>query len=223
MSEPGFSEISRTLAGLGRDHEDVGLVERDLDPNPFRQFHVWLEDSLTAGLVLPNAMTLATASPDAVPSARMVLLKALDEHGFVFFTNYESRKGRELDTNPRAALVFHWSQLERQVRVVGGAERVTPEESAEYFGTRAMGSKLGAWASRQSEVIDNRIELEQRVRQFADEYRDRPVPPPPYWGGYRVIPTEIEFWQGRSDRLHDRFSYRRSSVGEEWTIVRLSP
>jgi pyridoxamine 5'-phosphate oxidase len=223
MTEPGFSEMSRTLAGLGRGHADVGLVERDLDRSPFRQFHRWMGDALAADLVLPNAMTLATATPDAMPSARMVLLKGLDEHGFVFFTNYESRKGRELDTNPRAALVFHWSQLERQVRVVGEVERVTPEESAEYFETRPMGSKLGAWASRQSEVIDDRLELEQRVSELADEYRDHPVPLPPHWGGYRIIPTEIEFWQGRSDRLHDRFCYRRSSVGEVWTIVRLSP
>ena len=169
----------------------------------------------------PNAMTLATAGPDGRPSARIVLLRGYDARGFVFFTNYESRKGRELEANPHAALVFHWHDLERQIRIEGPVERTSAEESDAYFETRPVGSRMGAWASRQSEVIADRKTLEDRVRALELEYPDGQVRRPDYWGGYRVIPSVIEFWQGRPSRLHDRLRYTRSAHG--WFIERLSP
>jgi pyridoxamine 5'-phosphate oxidase len=210
-----------SLADLRKEYTLHGLSESDLDPDPLRQFQHWFDQALNAGLIEPNAMTLATATPDGKPSARMVLLKGVNAGGFVFFTNYESRKGLELTANPWAALVFYWPELERQVRIEGRVERVAPEESDAYFVSRPNGNRIGAWASRQSAVISSRAELEQRVAELEARYADRDIPRPPYWGGFRVIPDMIEFWQGRPNRMHDRLRYRRANDG--WIIERLSP
>ncbi len=196
------------------------LRRRDLDPDPFRQFEAWFDAAREAGLPLAEAMTLATASADGAPSARVVLLKGVDS-GFVFFTNQESRKGRELDANPSAALVFHWQPLGRQVRVEGAVERVSVAESAEYFATRPRGAQLGAWASPQSEPLADRAELEERLARVAGEHEGGDVPVPPFWGGFRLVPARLEFWQHQDDRLHDRFAYERD--GDAWRITRLAP
>jgi pyridoxamine 5'-phosphate oxidase len=214
-------DLSSTIAELRKSHADIGLDSSELDPDPLRQFARWLAHALEAGLTLPNTMTLATASKDARPSARVVLLKGLDERGFVFYTNHASRKGRELAENPRAALVFYWAELERQVRVTGTVAVVARVETEEYFRTRPFGSRVGAWASRQSSVISGRAELEERLRSLMVTYSDEVVPVPPFWGGYRLAPEEIEFWQGRENRLHDRLRYRKGEGG--WEIERLSP
>ncbi|HEY8368696.1 MAG TPA: pyridoxamine 5'-phosphate oxidase [Thermodesulfobacteriota bacterium] len=193
-----------------------------LDPNPFVQFRRWFADAVEAKIKDPNAMTLATATPDGAPAARVVLLKEIDDRGLVFFTNYESRKGVELAANPRAALCFFWAPLERQVRVEGRVEKVTREESEAYFRTRPRGSRLGAWASRQSAVIPGREPLEARVAELERQYPEgTEIPCPPWWGGYRVLPDAFEFWIGQPNRLHDRFRYTRSGSG--WTVTRLSP
>jgi pyridoxamine 5'-phosphate oxidase len=199
-----------------------GLRRADLDPNPIKQFELWFRRALSANLPEPNAMTLATASKHSVPSARIVLLKAFDENGFTFFTNYQSPKGRDLDENPRAALVLFWAPLERQIRISGRVSRVSKDISEEYFHHRPVGSQLGAWASRQSEVLENREELEKHLEEVSRQYAGKVVPLPPHWGGYRVVPETIEFWQGRPNRLHDRFRYTRSA-DHEWEIERLSP
>jgi pyridoxamine 5'-phosphate oxidase len=198
------------------------LTENELDPNPFNQFRKWLNQAIEAGLPEPTAMTLATATKDGKPSARIVLLKNVDEEGFVFFTNYGSRKGRELLKNPTAALVFHWVELERQVRIIGKAKNVSREESEQYFRTRPIGSQLGAWASKQSEILQSRQEIEKRVLELEAQYANKEIPVPPVWGGFRIKPTEIEFWQGRPNRLHDRLRYALAR-GAKWKIVRLSP
>ena len=211
-----------SLSDLRREYTLAGLKESDLDPNPFKQFDTWFQQALAAGLPEPNAMTLATATLDGKPSARIVLLKGFDEGGFVFFTNYESQKGRELLANPRAALVCYWIELERQVRISGGVSRVSAEESEEYFQSRPLGSQLGAWASQQSEVVGERKILEDKLEQLTREYQTKPVPVPPHWGGYRVAPETLEFWQGRPNRLHDRLRYTRQPRGQ-WLIERLSP
>jgi pyridoxamine 5'-phosphate oxidase len=195
--------------------------ETNADPDPFRQFHAWFAEAEAAGLYQPDAMTLATATPEGRPSARLVLLRGIDQRGFTFFTNYDSRKARELATNPWAALVLFWATLHRQVRVEGRVEVVSAAESDAYFQTRPRGSQLGAWASPQSEVIDGRGGLEQRVEELTRRFEGQPVPRPPRWGGYRVVPDTIEFWQGRENRLHDRLCYRRRPDG--WEIVRLAP
>jgi pyridoxamine 5'-phosphate oxidase len=200
----------------------MGLHETDLDPDPIRQFHAWLHQALTAEVPEPYAMTLATATPDGLPSARVVLLRGVDERGFTFFTSYEGRKAGELEANPRAALVFYWAELERQVRVAGTVERASEAESDDYFRNRPRGSQLGAWASHQSEVLPGRATLERRLAELERQYADRDVPRPPTWGGYRVRPLAIEFWQGRRSRLHDRLRYRRAEDGA-WVIERLSP
>lgn len=201
---------------------DGGLSEADADADPLRQFEKWFQQALAANLPEPNAMTLATATSDGRPSARVVLLKAFDASGFAFFTNYEGRKGRDLTENPHAALLFFWAELQRQVRIEGTVTRVSEAESDDYFRSRPLGSRLGAWASPQSEVIPNREILEARVREMAQRYPDGEVPRPPFWGGFRVRPLTLEFWQGRPDRLHDRLRYRRDPAGG-WCIERLAP
>jgi pyridoxamine 5'-phosphate oxidase len=200
----------------------AGLNESDLHPDPIRQFQRWFDDLLATETHEPTAMTLATATPDGKPSARVVLLKGLDQRGFAFFTNYDSRKGRELDANPVAALVFYWPALERQVRVEGRVERVSEAESDAYFLSRPTGSQLGAWASRQSEVVPDRRAFEDRMPELERRFPGGEIPRPPFWGGYRVVPDAIEFWQGRPDRLHDRLRYRRREDGG-WLVERLSP
>jgi pyridoxamine 5'-phosphate oxidase len=198
------------------------LLEREADPNPFRQFDRWYADALAAKVAAPDAMTLATATTDGVPSARMVLLKGADECGFVFYSNYESQKARELEQNPRAALVLYWPELHRQVRLAGRVARTSREESERYFHSRPIGSQISAAASRQSTVLPNRAELERHVADLEAELASRPVPLPDYWGGYCLVPETIEFWQGRPNRLHDRLRYTRLPSGG-WRIERLSP
>jgi pyridoxamine 5'-phosphate oxidase len=200
-----------------------GLDEGDIHSDPFVQFDAWMRDALEAKLRMPNEMTLATADRQGRPVARIVLLKGVDGRGFTFFTNYESRKGRHLADNPHAALVFYWAELERQVDVTGLVERVPFEESEAYWRTRPPASRRAAWASRQSEVIQSRAELEERVREVEARWpNDDDIPMPPYWGGFRLIPETIEFWQGRPNRLHDRLIYKRVA-GMGWLIERLSP
>jgi len=193
-----------------------------VDPNPFKQFEQWFQAASEAEPVLPEAVSLATATREGRLSSRMVLLKDFDETGFVFYTNYESRKGIELAENPNAALVFYWRQLERQICITGTVSRVSREESEAYFRTRPRGSQIGALTSPQSQVVASREVLERRFQQLMAEYEGREIPLPSYWGGYRLSPDTIEFWQGRSDRLHDRFLYKRQSGGP-WQLERLSP
>jgi pyridoxamine 5'-phosphate oxidase len=206
----------------GDDPRAKPLRESDVDPDPIRQFQAWFAEATQTGDGLADSMTLATATRDGVPSARLVLLRGFDHEGFVFFTNYESRKGRELGENPRAALVFHWQGLGRQVRVEGRAMRVGEEESSAYFATRPRGAQLSAWASRQSELVESRDALERDVARLAERFGEGDVPLPPFWGGYRVVPETIELWQHREDRLHDRLRYRREAGGG-WVMERLSP
>ncbi len=216
------NEFSRELRILRREHEDDGLDPDTLLDDPLAQFERWLQDALDAGELLPNAMTLATADADGRPSARITLLKGIDDGGFVFFSNYESRKGRQLAENPMAALVFYWGALSRQVRVEGVVERVSEQDSADYFATRSRGSQLGAWASPQSRVLADREELEELVRTAEEGFEGEQIPLPPHWGGFRLRPTMIEFWKGRASRLHDRFRYSRADSGA-WTRERLAP
>lgn len=199
-----------------------GLPEATVEADPVELFRAWWSAAERAGVFLPEAMALATASPEGRPSVRMVLLKKLEERGVVFFTNYASRKARDLESNPFAALCLHWAVLQRQVRVSGRVERVSREESEAYFRTRNRGSRLGAWASRQSEPLPGRVELEERYRKYDAEFGEGEVPLPPFWGGYRLVPDRIEFWQGRSDRLHDRVLFERSEGGG-WSARRLYP
>ena len=202
--------------------EDLGLDEKTADPDPLKQFQRWFDEARARVSPLPEAMTLATATTDGKPSARLVLLKQVDDRGFVFYTNYLSSKARDLEANPFAALVFYWPQLERQVRVEGTVTRTSVSESDEYFRSRPRDSQIGAFASPQSEVIANRDVLEQRLAQLEEEYGDREVGRPAHWGGYRLRPERIEFWKGRPGRLHDRLLYERQADGA-WIIKRLAP
>lgn len=207
---------------LRREYTDAGLDERDLDTNPFKQFERWFQEAIEAKIDLPDALTLATATKDGIPSARIVLLRGLDERGFVFYTDYESQKGQELAENPNAALVFYWRELDRQVRITGQVSKVSRENSNNYFQSRPVDSRLAALASRQSEVIPNRRVLEERFKQLAAQYQDEEIPLPSDWGGYRLSPNVIEFWSGRPSRLHDRLRYTRQP-DDGWRLERISP
>ncbi len=210
------------IADMRKEYAWGGLSEADAHADPIRQFEKWFQQALASQLPEPNAMTLATAATDGQPSARVVLLKAFDASGFTFFTNYDSRKGRELAENPRAALLFFWPELQRQIRIEGTVERMPEDDSDAYFRSRPLGSRLSAWASRQSEVIPSREFLEERVRALMQRFPDGETPCPPHWGGYRLCPLCLEFWQGRPDRLHDRLRYRRTE-NHDWHLERLSP
>jgi pyridoxamine 5'-phosphate oxidase len=212
----------RSIADIRREYALARLDERDVSHDPIVEFARWFAEAQEAELPEANAMTLATASVEGVPSARIVLLKAFDERGFVFFTDYRSRKGAELEENPQAALVFYWGEVERQVRITGVVSRTSHQESEEYFRTRPLGSRYGAWASHQSQVIAGRAALEADLAEIEARFANGDVPLPPHWGGYRVIPDSIEFWQGRENRLHDRIRYARQPDGR-WRVERLSP
>lgn len=207
---------------LRREYTDAGLNEQDLDANPFKQFEKWFQEAVDAKIDLPDAMTLATATKDGIPSARIVLLRGNDERGFVFYTDYESQKGKELAENPNAALVFYWRELDRQVRITGQVSKVSRENSQNYFQSRPVDSRLAALASKQSEVLPDRKVLEERFEQLAAQYQDEDIPLPSNWGGYRLSPNMIEFWSGRPSRLHDRLRYTRQP-NDNWRIERISP
>lgn len=209
------------IADLRREYASRALSEEQADRDPIRQFTIWFEEAVAAQLLDVNAMTLATVSADGDPAARIVLLKGFDEAGFVFFTNYDSAKGAQLAAHPRACLLFFWVELERQVRITGAIARVSRDESDEYFHSRPFESQVGAWASAQSATIAGRAPLEERYAQLASQYAGQVVPLPPFWGGYRVAPERMEFWQGRKSRLHDRLLYTREA--SSWRRSRLSP
>ncbi len=217
------SRARLNLADMRRDYALAGLAESDAPADdPWPLWERWLDDAVKGGIREPNAMVVATADAEGRPSARLVLLKGADRRGFVFYSNYESRKGAELAANPQASLLFPWHDLERQVIVTGAVEKVSAEETAGYFHSRPLGSQVGAWASAQSSVLAGRAELERRVEARMAEFQGKVVPVPPFWGGYRVVPTAIEFWQGRPSRLHDRLRYTRQPDGA-WRRERLSP
>lgn len=211
-----------TIADIRKDYKLRSLLEKDVATHPLRQFDTWWQEALHSEIDEVNAMTLATASADGVPAARIVLLKGYDERGFVFFTNYESFKGMQLAENPRACLVFFWKELERQVRITGLVEKVSADESDAYFNSRPEGSRIGAWVSPQSQVITSREWLEEQEKKYIRDFLAQPLNRPAHWGGYRVKPINIEFWQGRSNRLHDRILYTLQG-DNAWTIERLAP
>jgi pyridoxamine 5'-phosphate oxidase len=219
MKEYNFSHMS--IADIRTDYNLSELRRKDLDADPIKQFQKWFTDVLNLKLPDPNAMTLATADKKGRPSARTVLLKGIDERGFSFFTNYDSRKGRELSENPFASIAFYWQPLARQVCVTGKVSRLSRQESETYFHTRPVGSQLSAWASNQSQVIENREILEKTLQEINKKYGNKNIPTPPHWGGFLLEPDAIEFWQGRPNRLHDRFRYIREKA--KWQIERLSP
>jgi pyridoxamine 5'-phosphate oxidase len=210
----------RSLLATGRGLA-TGLQEEDMKPEPFTLFREWFDEARRAGFYLSESIALATATPDGRPSVRMMLLKEFDERGFRFFTNYESRKGAELDLNSRAAMLLYWNTLHRQVRIEGTVEKLSRQESEEYFHTRPRGSQIGAWASNQSSVLTGRAELDERFEELQARFEGTEVPLPPYWGGYRLVPERFEFWQGRANRLHDRLRYTRAEQG--WILERLAP
>ncbi len=213
---------SQSIAALRKEYRLRGLSEDEAADEPFAQFEVWFAEILAISQLEPTAMTLATATAEGRPAARMVLLKGFDAQGFVFYSNYDSRKGRELAANPWAALVFYWPELERQVRIEGVVAPVPPEESDAYYASRPLGSRLGTWASAQSQVIPDRATLETRLAELETQYAEGEVPRPPFWGGFRIHPATIEFWQGRLNRLHDRLRYTRQP-DDSWRRERLSP
>lgn len=213
-----------SLADLRKNYSLGALSEADVDPNPIRQFEIWFEQALKSQLPEPNAMTLATVGADLRPSARIVLIKGVDPRGFTFFTNYASHKGRDLASNPYASLLFHWVELERQIRIEGRVAKTSDAESDSYFHSRPASSRIGAWASEQSQVIADRSVIETREAEFVAKFGNNP-PRPPQWGGYRLSPERIEFWQGRPSRLHDRICYVRTEgePARPWRIERLAP
>ena len=212
--------MKKEIAGIRQDYRLQSLGEADAAPNAIQQFTRWWDEAINSEIKEVNAMTLATATKTGLPAARTVLLKDYDERGFVFFTNYQSHKGQMMADNPNAALLFFWKELERQVRIEGIVEKTSTQESDEYFNSRPPGSRLGAWASPQSEVISSRELLEMNIEKYTAQFGEN-ITRPPYWGGYRIIPSAIEFWQGRSNRLHDRLLYTRA--GDGWKIERLAP
>jgi len=214
--------MHRNIADIRRDYSHKSLSEADVDINPIKQFAAWWDEAVNSKIDEVNAMTLATASVDALPSARIVLLKEFNEKGFVFFTNYESYKGRQMAENPKACLVFFWKELERQVRVTGLIEKINTRQSDEYFHSRPEASRIGAWASPQSRVIENRQWIDEKFNELVKEMEGTDIARPPHWGGYIVKPVEIEFWQGRPSRLHDRIQYSLDENGG-WKIERLAP
>lgn len=209
------------IASIRKDYMLRSLSEADVNKNPIKQFADWWDEAIDSNIEEANAMTLATVNEQGYPSARIVLLKGFNENGFVFFTNYESRKGKSLLLNPKASIVFFWKELERQIRIEGIAEKISEEESTAYFTSRPVESKIGAWASPQSNVIESRTFLEKRFKQYEQEFSNDDIPRPPHWGGFIVKPSRIEFWQGRPGRLHDRIEYNKNSEG--WAIDRLAP
>lgn len=213
--------MDHNIANIRYDYQLKGLLETDLDPEPLTQFRLWFEEVRKAGITEANAMLLSTVS-EGRPTGRIVLLKDLDERGFSFFTNYDSKKGHEIAANPQVALTFFWKELERQVRIEGNIEKTSDAESSEYFAVRPRGSQIGAWASGQSEVIPDRGFLEEKTKALEARFEGQPVPRPAHWGGYRVVPDYVEFWQGRPSRLHDRLAYTKQLDGS-WKIERLSP
>jgi pyridoxamine 5'-phosphate oxidase len=215
-------EVPRDPAASRYEHAGKSLRRSDLNPDPIKQFGNWFTAAIEAGIRDVNAMSLATAGRDGRPSLRIVLLKGFDQDGFVFFTNYQSEKGKHLEANPYAALAFYWIELDRQIRVSGNVEKTSRKESQAYFRSRPVGSQLSAWASRQSEVLDGRRVLDARLARMTERFSDKPIPLPPHWGGYRLKPDGVEFWQGRPNRLHDRFRYKRKADGT-WHIDRLAP
>lgn len=213
--------IMKTIADIRKEYKLQTLLDKDVDTNPFVQFNKWWYDALNSEIDEVNAMTLATADKNALPSARIVLLKGVSEKGFVFFTNYNSHKGEDLEKNPHACLVFFWKELERQVRISGKVQKINADESDAYFNSRPEGSRIGAWASPQSSVIASRAIIEENITKYTQQFADGNIVRPPHWGGYIVIPSVIEFWQGRSNRLHDRIQY--SLKEGKWLIERLAP
>lgn len=210
-----------SIADIRKDYQLKSLAESEVAKDPFAQFSVWWEEAVQSSIVEVNAMALSTASPEGRPSSRIVLLKGFNEEGFVFFTNYTSDKGRQMEQNQYVSLLFFWKELERQVRIEGTVSTIAPEESDAYFNSRPIGSRLGAWASPQSQKIADRAILDQELEKITAQFQGQEIPRPPHWGGYRVQPTKIEFWQGRSSRLHDRILYEQ--VDEQWQISRLAP
>ncbi len=212
---------NKNLADLRRDYSLQELSKSSIDRDPFAQFSIWFDEYLNSKPLEPNAMVVSTVDRDGRPSSRVILLKGFDRDGFVFFTNYESKKAADLDSNPRVALHFFWQELERQINIIGSAAKIAREESEAYFASRPLESRIGAWASKQSSVLASRKELEDSVAEVRARFEGKDIPCPPFWGGYRVTPYRFEFWQGRQSRLHDRICYEQKNGG--WQIYRLSP